>query len=207
MIPYRVETPRLILRCLHPADAPLMQAAKAGSKEHLLPWMPWAQTIPDALDADIALLRGWRAAFDSDRDYAYGIFPRDEGELWGCAGMHQRIGPSAREIGYWVRVEQINRGVATETAAALARVGFDYLGLNRIEIHCDERNIRSAAVPAKLSFTLEATRRRLSIAADRAAGSMIWTLFADEYPRSPVARVEIEAFDAIGRKIAPEQQP
>jgi hypothetical protein len=30
---------------------------------------------------------------------------------------------------------------------------------------------------------------------------MIWTLFASEYPTSPAARAEIEAFDGIGRKL------
>jgi hypothetical protein len=30
---------------------------------------------------------------------------------------------------------------------------------------------------------------------------MIWTLLAKEYPTSPAASAEIEAFDAIGQRI------
>jgi hypothetical protein len=30
---------------------------------------------------------------------------------------------------------------------------------------------------------------------------MIWTLFAEDYPHSPAASAELEAFDAAGRKI------
>ena len=40
---------------------------------------------------------------------------------------------------------------------------------------------------------------------------MIWTMFADEYPGSPAAQIEIEAFDVLGNKLTPpatqETQP
>ena len=62
-----------------------------------------------------------------------------------------------------MRVDAINRGVATETAAALTRVGFEFLALDRMEIHCDVRNVRSAAVPRKLGYVHDATLRRRAI--------------------------------------------
>ena len=116
-----------------------------------------------------------------------------------------------REIGYWVHVEAANRGFATETAAALTKAGFEFLGLDRIEIHCDVRNVWSAAIPRKLGYIYDATLRRRAITVGAPADSMIWTMFADEYPDSPAAQIEIEAFDALGSKLAPlikqETQP
>jgi len=48
----------------------------------------------------------------------------------------------------------------------------------------------------------EATLRRRAITVGAPADSMIWTLFADEYPGSPAAQIAIEAFDALGGKLA-----
>ena len=200
---YRIHTPNLVLRCWEPADAPRLMAAKNVSKEHLLPWMPWAAHEPTDLDANVALIRIWRAQFDSDQDYVYGIFDREEATVLGGTGLHVRIGAKAREIGYWVHVDAINRGIATETAAALTKLGFEFLGLARMEIHCDECNVRSAAVPRKLGYVHDATLRRRAITLGAPADSMIWTMFADEYPSSAAARIEIEALDVLGNRLTP----
>ena len=199
--PYCIRTPRLIVRCWSPTDAAALTEAKNTSKEHLLPWMPWAQHEPTDLEANLALIRAWRAQFDTDQDYVYGIFDRDTSAVLGGAGLHERVGKNAREIGYWVRVEAINRGIATETAAALTRIGFEILGLDRMEIHCDIRNGRSAAVPRKLGYTHDANLRRRAITVGPPADSMVWTMFVDEYPVSPAARIEIEAFDILGKDL------
>ncbi len=199
---YRVVTPRLVIRCWQPADAGLLKAAVDVSIEHLRPWMPWAANEPTDLEAKIALLRRWRGQFDLGQDFTYGIFDRQETEVLGSTGLHTRRGSDGREIGYWVRADRLNQGIATETAAALTRVAFEIDRLDWVEIRCDVANVRSAAVPRKLGFTHEATlhRRRFG---DRLRDTMVWTLLADEYPTSPAARVPIEAYDAAGRQIFP----
>jgi len=118
---YRIHTPRLVLRAWEPADAPALTDAKNVSKEHLLPWMPWALGEPSDLAANLALIRTWRAQFDTDQDYVYGIFDRGSSGVLGGTGLHQRIGKGAREIGYWVRVEAVNRGCTSGSARAHAR--------------------------------------------------------------------------------------
>ena len=94
MVPtvYRIHTPALVLRCWSPADAPRLMAAKNASKEHLLPWMPWAAHEPSDLDENVALIRRWRAEFDADQDYVYGIFDRAEMTVLGGTGLHARSG-------------------------------------------------------------------------------------------------------------------
>ena len=118
---YRVVTPRLVIRCWEPADAPLLKAAIDASIEHLLPWMPWAANEPTDIDTKIALIRRFRGQFDLGQDFTYGIFDREETQALGGTGLHTRLGSDAREIGYWVRADGINRGVATEAAGALTR--------------------------------------------------------------------------------------
>ena len=89
---YRIHTPSLVVRCWEPADAPQLMAAKNASKEHLLPWMPWALGEPSDLAANLALIRAWHAQFDTDQDYVYGIFDRANLAVVGGTGLHERIG-------------------------------------------------------------------------------------------------------------------
>ncbi len=124
-----------------------------ASVEHLKPWMPWAYDEPQSLENRIARLCQWRAKFDLDQEFVYGIFQPGRDARAGRRRPAPARGPLRLEIGYWVHEDFTGQGIATETSAALIKVGFEVLGLNRIEIHCDPRNLRSAAVPRKLGFT------------------------------------------------------
>lgn len=199
---YRIVTARTVIRCWQPTDAALLKEAIDASLDHLQPWMPWAHHEPTDLDAKIATMRTFRGRFDLGQDFVYGIFNRDETLVLGGTGLHTRLGKDAREIGYWIRADAINRGLATEISAALTRVAFEIDRVRRVEIHCDPANVRSAAVPAKLGFSHEATlRQRVDRGGDSPGDAMIWTIFAEDYPSSPAAAAEIVAFDAAGRVI------
>lgn len=198
---YRIVTPRLVLRCWEPSDAPLMKAAVDSSIEHLRPWMPWASAEPEELQKKIDLLRHFRGQFDLGVDFVYGIFNEDESMVIGGTGLHTRVGEGAREIGYWIRAEQIGQGYAAEAASGLTRVGFEAAKLRRIEIHCDAANVRSASVPRKLGYTHEATLRRRIAGRDSDHDQMVWTMLADEYPGSPASQLPVAAFDVVGRRI------
>jgi RimJ/RimL family protein N-acetyltransferase len=200
---YRIHTQRLVLRCWEPADAPLAKAAVDGSIEHLLPWLPWAAGHPQELQEHIERLRTWRSHFDAGQDFVYGVFARDESRVLGGSGLHIRTrDKDAREIGYWIHKDFTNQGLATELSAALTRVAFEIDQVKRVEIHCLPENLRSAAVPRKLGFSHEATLHQRIPLEDGSQGDvMIWTLFAADYPTSPAASAQIEAFDAAGRRI------
>lgn len=199
---YRIETPRTVVRCPNPEDAPLLMKAVAASRAHLRPWMPWARGEPQTLAEQVELLRRFRGEFDLDQDYKYSVFKPDETQIIGGSGLHTRIGEGAREIGYWIHVDYINKGYCTEVTCALTKVAFELLGLTRVEIHCDPENKASAAIPRKIGYTHEATlRKRLVEGEDEPRDTMIWTLFADEYPASLASNAEIKAFDILGNRI------
>jgi RimJ/RimL family protein N-acetyltransferase len=199
---YRLVTSRLILRCWNPSDAPLLKAAIDANLDHLKPWMPWAKHEPTDLQTKIEWLRRCRARFDAGQDFTYGIFDPAERRVLGGSGLHTRLGEGAREIGYWIDQDFINQGLATEVTAALTRVAFEIEGVNRIEIHCDPQNVRSAAVPKKLGYTYEATLlQRTRDWDDNWRDSMVWTLLARDYPHTPSAQSQLSAFDAANRQI------
>jgi RimJ/RimL family protein N-acetyltransferase len=202
--PYRIETERLVLRCWDPADAPLAKEAVDSSLDHLRPWTPWAPEEPEELDAVVERFRGFRAEFDRDENWIFGVFPPDESRVLGGTGLHPRVGDGGLEIGYWLRWDAVGNGYATELAAALTRVGIELCGADRIEIHIDPANEASLRVPRRLGFLEEATlRRRLpaNLRVDDFRDEVQFSLLASELADSPCADAPIRCFDAAGRPL------
>ena len=177
---YRIETNRLVIRCWDPKDAALIQEAAAASKEHLLPFMPWAANEPQTVGQKVELARRFRGLFDRGEDYVYGIFNKDESRVLGGAGLHTRLKDNALEIGYWLHKDFINQGLITESSAALTKVAFEIYHVERMEIHCSVENLASAAVPRKLGYVHEATRRRLSYARGQLSDTAALAKFSTE---------------------------
>jgi len=199
---YRITTSRLAIRCMEPSDAALLTRAIEESLDHLLPWALWANHEPLTIQKRIELLREWRGNFDHGLDFEFGIFDPDDSLVLGCARLNPHHGDIVREIGYWIHKDHINQGYATEVSAALTRVAFEIDHVKRVEIHCDPKNVRSAAVPKKLGFVHEATLHNRGVnTAGNLRDSMVWTLFLEDDPSSHGAKTDVQAFDAIGRRI------
>jgi RimJ/RimL family protein N-acetyltransferase len=66
-----------------------------------------------------------------------------------------RVGPGVVELGYWVHVDFTGRGYATACARALTQAGLALSGVARVEIHTDEANAISAAIPRRLGYRLD----------------------------------------------------
>lgn len=200
---YRVVTPRLILRCWEPADAPQLTEAITSSLPSLRPWLPWTKAEPLPLDERIALLRRMRGNFDLDVDYVYGIFDRAGTTVLGGTGLHTRLGAGALEIGYWLRTDRLREGLCSEAVAALCRVAFALHGVDRVEIHCDPANAASAGVPRKLGFLHEATLLRRNFDAEGVLrDAMIWTLLRSSLAAMPWAADPVSAFSVTGAPLA-----
>jgi RimJ/RimL family protein N-acetyltransferase len=198
---YRIETERLVVRCYEPSDARLLMESVQESVEHLKPWMPWAHDEPLPFEQKLRGVKRFRGKFDLQDDYVYGIFNREETKLVGGTGLHTRVGDNQLEIGYWIHKDYINRGLVTESTAALVKVAFEIIHIHRLEIHCDPRNLASAAVPRKLGFTHEGTLRQKTPFLDRWSDSMVWGLLETEYPASPSVKARIKVFDAVGNPL------
>ncbi|QMU75887.1 GNAT family N-acetyltransferase [Streptacidiphilus sp. PB12-B1b] len=141
---------RVVLRRYRPDDLDALERAISESLEHLLPWMPWAaahsrESVADYLD---------RAQLDWESGAAFNYAITTEGVLVGSCSMMRRIGPGGLEIGYWLHSGWTGRGLATSAAAALTREAFRLTGTTHVEIHYDEANRPSGAVPGRLGYTL-----------------------------------------------------
>jgi RimJ/RimL family protein N-acetyltransferase len=193
-----------VVRCWEPPDAPLLKEAVDSSLEHLRAWMPWAHDEPQTLEQKVQLLRSFRGQFDRGENFVYAIFSPDESQVLGGSGLHPRAGDDlSLEIGYWIRASAVGRGYATEATAALARVGLELCGADRIDIRVDPANERSAAVPRKLGFAEEARLRRrlLHRPGEEPRDALIFSLFRDGLAEGPVASAQFEAYDAAGTRV------
>ena len=198
---YIIRTERLLLRCWSPADAPALKSAIDRNLDHLRPWMPWAMDEPSEVGEVADRLRGFRAAFDRDEDYVYGIFDRDEGSVIGGTGMHIHDEGRTHEIGYWMDREHCGRGLTTEAVAALCRLTFEVHGVRRVEVRCDPANVVSWRIPEKLGFKQEGVLRQKVHDADGAWDSAVWALVPEDLPASPVSETRLEAWDAMGERL------
>jgi 5-(carboxyamino)imidazole ribonucleotide synthase len=143
----------LVLRRHRPGDVDTLHAVIEASREHLRPFMPWAdQDRVSTATFLVKAIEDWERA-DSFNYLVTEPAPTDNGErLLGACGLHKRGAPNTIEIGYWLRPEATGRGTMTAAAEALAATAFGLEGVDRVEIHCDEANERSAAIPRRLGF-------------------------------------------------------
>ena len=133
-------------------DVPALAAAVAASREHLLPWMAWAGEAPRADRAWRERVRGWQRERRGGGDGTYGVFW--DGAVAGGCGLHGRLRPGGLEIGYWVHVGFLRRGVASTAAALLTSAALALDGVDHVEIHHDAANLASQGVPERLGFVL-----------------------------------------------------
>ena len=149
-------TDRTLIRPYQPADADALYQTVAASRDHIGQWLSWSyeHTSPEyTRDLIIRFAEQWRLG----EDFTYGLFDRASGALLGGLGLHPRDwNVPSFEIGYWLAADVEGHGYMTEAASALVDYLLRDLGARRIEIRCNARNARSAAVARRLGFTQEA---------------------------------------------------
>ena len=133
-----------------------------------------------------------------------GIFSRDESRIVGGTGLHPRGGDGSLEIGYWVAVDAIGQGIATEVTAVLTRVGIEIVGLDRVDLQIEPSNERSVNVARKLGFTHEGTLRRRVPRAKASRGRTRWCsrCCARSSPVRRACSYRYDAYDALGTQVA-----
>jgi RimJ/RimL family protein N-acetyltransferase len=141
----------IVLRRWRPDDAEALVQAVAESTDHLRPWMPWISHEPLGVEARRALIERWDEEWAAGEAVYQGVF--SQGRIAGGCGLHRRIGSGGLEIGYWIHPEFTRRGLATASARLLTEGAFTVPGITQVEIHHDQANEPSGAIPRRLGFT------------------------------------------------------
>jgi ribosomal-protein-serine acetyltransferase len=157
--PDHLETERLLIRAPRPGEGAVVNAAIRESIKELRPWMPWARELPPVEDSEQFVRQG-AAGWIMQDNLPMLIFRREDGLFLGGSGFHHvKWSVPSVEIGYWLRTSATGQGYMTEAVIGQTRFAFEAMGVERIEIRCDSRNTRSAAVAERAGYTLEARFR------------------------------------------------
>lgn len=153
--PQSFESERLTIRCPLPGDGEELCQAILESQPELIPWMPWAVGEHTVESTEINVREAY-AKFLRREDLRLSLYLKDTSTLVGSSGLHRINWKIPKfEIGYWVRTKFAGNGYITEATAAITDFAFATLGAARVEIRCDEKNTRSAAIPPKIGYLLE----------------------------------------------------
>jgi ribosomal-protein-serine acetyltransferase len=181
--PERIAVGELMLARWRPDDLDALFAAVSSTLEHLRPWMGWAahhdrESIAQFLaESDDGWERGER--------FEYAIRDQRRGVL-GSAGLLARIGAGGLEIGFWVHAAHTRQRVATRAVAALTEAALALSWVTHVEIHHDEANTASGAIPSRLGFRIVGTYSQEPAAPAEKGREVRWRLDADELPTSAV---------------------
>ena len=147
------------MRPYREGDGAELFEAVDSSRATMSPWLPWVEQTKTAADSEESARR-LCARWLTREDLTLSIRLKSTGELLGGTGLHRIDWDVPRfEIGYWLRSSAQGRGYMTETVQLLTHFAFDFLHANRVEIRCDRKNLKCAAVARRLGFVHEATLR------------------------------------------------
>ncbi|WP_312751700.1 GNAT family N-acetyltransferase [Psychrobacter sanguinis] len=111
-----------------------------------------------------------------------------EGEALICAIVYQgkiigSIGLNAinhdlkkANLGYWLSKHYRGQGIITRCTSEFVKIGFEELGLSKIEIKASVDNSASRAVPERLGFTLEGIITQSERVGDRIVDHAVYGL-------------------------------
>jgi RimJ/RimL family protein N-acetyltransferase len=172
------------LRWMTVDDAGTIARAVGESLDYLKPWMPWADAQSTDVEFQRGRLRNQAQQRERAEEWQYGLFRSGDDSFLGSFGLMTRRGPGTLEIGYWLHVDAGNRGHATKAALALTEAGLQSKGIDRMMIVCDEANVRSAAIPKRLGYTLQRVEQRPREAPGETGRTQFWVAdrIADRIP-------------------------
>ena len=168
----------ITLRAWREDDVQIAFDAVKRNSEHLKAFMRWMTP-----DYDLAASQKFIADAITSRlqrkKLQLGIF--DGEEVVGSIGfIYFDRDAKKTEIGYWIDREAEGRGIITRACRVLIDYAFDELAMNRIEIRCSTKNLRSAAVPERLGFVKEGVLRQAESLKDGLHDFNIYGLLAQD---------------------------
>ncbi|MFN0071328.1 MAG: GNAT family N-acetyltransferase [Chloroflexota bacterium] len=155
--PIRLETERLILREFAATDAPAVLAYQSAPE--FLQLMPWDEYALEHAQELVAMFLAWQQERPRLK-FQLAVTLRSSGRLIGNCGIRSEC-VDAREatLGYELDPAYWGEGYATEAAMRMLELGFDALGLHRVDAGCIADNTASARVLERLGMRLEGRLR------------------------------------------------
>ncbi len=149
------------------------------NRQYLKEWLPWVDNMQTVDNFKNYISDSKKRAADKT-DFGFAIII--DKNIVGRIGMHyinqqNKMG----EIGYWLAGGMQGKGIVTKCCQAVAKFGFNELGLNRIEIKCGVGNHRSRAIAEKLKFKEEGILHQAEWLNDKFIDLHLYALVKEEW--------------------------
>ncbi len=162
-----VQTERVLLTPVDPADGPELWTVVDGSRWHLERWLPWVP-FNNTPEASQRYAEACAADWDAGRAVRFGIRDRATRALLGVVGLDSCVHlHRSCELGYWLRLDATGRGLMTESAQACVDFALDRMGVHRIRCAAATDNYPSLRVIARLGFRFEGIARQAEFVGGR----------------------------------------
>lgn len=171
-----IETERLLLREILPADAPAIFRLFADPNVTRYYDL---ETYTQERQAQ-ELIEFFDESFELERAIRWGIERRVDGVLLGTCG-YVWLRRFRGEIGYELHSDYWRQGYMTEALDAILEFGFTELGLNRIEALAMVENDASAGLLRKVGFQEEGVLRQHDFFKGAFHDMRLFALLKDEY--------------------------
>lgn len=128
-----------------------------ANRDYIGQWLPWAYTTT-TVDDEIQFLR-----MMADKEALGSVYMRAiqlDGEVVGAIDLHNVTREHRHaEIGYFLGVNASGKGVMHRALAQLEDLGFDQLGMNKINILAATDNLPSRHVAERANYHLDGVLR------------------------------------------------
>ena len=171
------DTPRLIARRFDPRDLEAFVAMRADPEiARYQSWEGFSEEEGRAFIAGLASANpgdiGW---------FQFALEDKATGQFAGDCGLKiMETDQRLAQIGYTIMRSHWNRGLATETIAALASYAFGSLKVHRITASVDPRNLASCRALEKAGFVRETLFRQSEWFKGAWADDAIYARLADD---------------------------
>lgn len=123
------------------------------------PNFKYFKICPKDVEAEREFLRQNSEKRKNNKEFNYSIL--FNGKLVGGCGIHiNQFRTFIGEIGYFIDEGSWGKGIATKAVKLLEDIGFKKLGLKRLEILMDPRNVSSERVAIKCRYSKEGIMKK-----------------------------------------------
>lgn len=148
-------------------------------RPYLKEWLPWVDGTKSAEDMK-SFIEMTKKQFASNNGFQAGIWYKES--IAGVIGFHgMNWSNRSTSIGYWLSQNYQGKGIITKSCKAFVDYAFGGLNLNRVEIRCAEKNLRSRAIPERLGFVKEGMIREAEWLYDHFVDHVVYGALAREW--------------------------
>jgi len=185
-LPIRIETQRLVLRPYKPGDGSWFYAMSHRNRAHLRRYEAEnvVMTVKSAEGAEV-LVRELAAEWVARSCFFLGVFDKTTDEF--VAQIY--IGPIGWElpdftVGFFADVDHQGQGYVTEAVTAALQFIFNHLHAHRVQIECDDTNLRSCRVAERCGFIREGQLRENRMNPNgHISGTLLYGMLKGDYER------------------------